>query len=73
LNKEVAQLIKKAKEQGWEVTLTNGGHYKWVNPLGAFFFSPKTPSDPRSISNIKRDMKAHGFIELTKKERKRRV
>jgi predicted RNA binding protein YcfA (HicA-like mRNA interferase family) len=68
--KEVLQLAKKATAQGWVVTRTKGGHYKWVNPLGQFFFSPSTPSDPRSVNNIKSDMKSLGFIEIAKKGRR---
>jgi hypothetical protein len=70
--KEVEQLIKKAQAQGWTILPTRGGHYKWINPIGAFFFSPKTPSDHRSIDNLKSDMKSYGFVELSKKERRRR-
>jgi hypothetical protein len=65
--KEVQQLIKKARLQGWVIVLTNGGHYKWTNPGGEFFFSPSSPSDPRSINNMESDLKARGFIEITKK------
>jgi hypothetical protein len=72
INKEIEQLIKKARSQGWTVEPTRGGHYKWITPSGAFFYSPKTPSEYRSIKNVKRDMKAYGFIEVTKKERRKR-
>jgi hypothetical protein len=65
--KEVLQLIKKAEEQGFIITKTGGGHWKWLSPTGSFFYSPHTPSDSRGISNIKRDMRVHGFIEIEKK------
>jgi hypothetical protein len=70
-NKELSSLIKQAKEQGWEVELTNGGHFKWRSPLGRFFFSAQTPSDIRALKNIKRDLRNNGFIELTRKKDRR--
>lgn len=70
INKELTKLITQATRQGWSVTLTNGGHYKWQAPNGKVFFSAKTPSDTRALKNIQRDLKSNGFI-LVKKERKR--
>lgn len=64
--KEVKQLIDQAECQGWNVVPTKKGHYKWLSPLGAFFFSASTPSDHRALLNIKRDLKRHGFIEIKK-------
>ena len=62
--RDIEQLIKEAVCQGWEVTPTKKSHYKWLSPLGAFFFSASTPSDHRAINNIKRDLKRYGFIEV---------
>jgi hypothetical protein len=47
--------------------MTKGHHYKWVSPLGRFFFSAYSPSDHRAIKNLKRDLKINGFLEITKK------
>jgi hypothetical protein len=68
--KEVQQLIKQAECQGWVVESTKGGHYKWLSPFGGFFFSASTPSDPRAINNIKKDLTRYGYIEITKKGKK---
>lgn len=65
--KELSMLIKEAECQGWIVTSTSKGHYKWVSPLGGFFFSASTPSDHRALKNIERDLARYGFIKITKK------
>lgn len=33
-NKEVEKIARKAKKQGWEVTVTGGNHLKFVPPGG---------------------------------------
>lgn len=70
-SKEFKTLIQDAREQGWVVELTRGGHYKWLSPLGGFFFSSQTPSDNRALSNLERDLRVNGFIKLVPKKRKR--
>jgi hypothetical protein len=70
-NKELSLLVRQAREQGWQVELTNGGHFKWQSPLGRFFFSAQTPSDIRALKNIKRDLRNNGFIELSRKAKRR--
>ena len=40
-------LFKAAKEQGWKVEYTDGGHLKWIPPEGEFAITPSTPSDGR--------------------------
>jgi hypothetical protein len=69
--KDLGELMSQAKEQGWSVTKTNGGHFKWLSPLGAFFFSSQTPSDRRALQNVKKDLRINGFIEIVKKKGKR--
>lgn len=71
-SKEFKTLINDAKQQGWTVELTRGGHYKWVSPLGKFFFSSQTPSDNRALANLERDLRVNGFIKLVSKKHKRR-
>lgn len=69
-SKEFKTLIKTAREQGWIVELTRGGHYKWVSPLGKFFFSSQTPSDNRALANLERDLRINGFIKLVPKRKR---
>jgi hypothetical protein len=65
--KDLTQLIKAAEHQGWEVTISNSGHLRWVSPTGGIVFSSRTPSDRRVIPRIKQDLRMRGFIELRKK------
>lgn len=67
MNKDLDKLIGQAKEQGWEIQLKRSGHYKWVSPAGKFVVSSSTPSDPRAIKNIVRDLKRYGFQITNKK------
>lgn len=71
LPKEVNQLVKQAKAQGWFITRTKTTHLKWMSPTGKFFFSSGTPSDSRAIKNLKRDLKVNGFLEFNNKKGRR--
>jgi aspartyl aminopeptidase len=70
-SKDVNNLIKEAEDQGWVITMTKNNHLRWTSPLGGFFFSSSTPSDFRVVHKIKKDLRMHGFIEITKKGRRR--
>lgn len=70
-SKDVNNLIKEAQSQGWIVTPTRNSHLRWTSPKGGFFFSSSTPSDFRVVHKIKKDLRMHGFIEITKKGRRR--
>lgn len=72
INKDMQLLMKEAKDQGWFVELTRGGHYKWQSPSGNLVFSSQTPSDYRAVQNLKRDLRMYGFIELKVKKKGRR-
>jgi predicted transcriptional regulator len=70
--RDIKQLIEKAQEQGWIIIKTSNNHYKWISPLGGLFYSASTPSDYKAIKNIKRDMKANGFIEIQRNGKRNR-
>ena len=69
--KDLQQLVKQAKKQGWEVSRTKGDHLKWVSPMGSFFFSASTPSDIRGLKNLKRDLRVNGFIQFKRQKGKK--
>jgi hypothetical protein len=69
--KEITVLAKQAIRQGWTITKTNGGHLRWTSPSGSFFFSALTPSDPRTIKNLQRDLRVNGFVVLERKKGRR--
>jgi hypothetical protein len=70
-SKEVQRLVKEAECQGWIVSLTKKNHYKWLSPIGKFFFSASTPSDHRAIKNLKQDLMRYGFVEVSRKGKNR--
>lgn len=46
--------VKKfAKERGWAVSLTGVGHLRFTKPDYETVFGPGSPSDSRSIANMK--------------------
>jgi hypothetical protein len=51
-NKEVAQLIRELRRRGWEVTPTNGDHWKARLGEHCVFFA-SSPSDRRSLRNTR--------------------
>jgi len=67
-NKDLSNLVRVASKQGWVITYTNGGHLRWVSPAGRTVFSSSTPSDRRSIKNIRKELRLRGFIELRTKK-----
>jgi len=70
-NKELGELIADAEEQGWVVSRRANSHLKWVSPGGEVVFSSASPSDPRAVSNIKRDLFRYGLIKLERKGKKK--
>lgn len=48
-------IAKRALAAGWTITPTNGGHYRWTAPDGAFFYTAASPSDRRAPKNVKRN------------------
>ena len=57
-------VFKKARRQGWTVTITGGCHWKLVppNPDAKIIYTARTPSDYRAFANFLSDMKRSGFI-----------
>lgn len=66
MNKDYAQLVKKAKKQGWTVVYGKGqgakGHPRLVPPDGGqFIVIPLTPSDHRSFLNTRAELRRAGL------------
>lgn len=62
-SKDLKPLMKRAKQQGWEVTTTRNGRIKWTSPAGGLpYFSSCTPSDRRAIHNITADLAKRGLL-----------
>lgn len=63
---QLKELQKEAKKQGWSITIAKAGHLKWRSPTGALVVTSQTPSDPRTIHNIVRDLQKRGFVRRKK-------
>lgn len=63
LSKELMSMARMARDQGWEVTETGGGHLKWTPPGGGeFYISSASPSSQRTIVNVKKDLATRGMV-----------
>lgn len=62
---ERKDLIALAKEQGWEVGRTEGGHLKFQSPLGKHVFGSGTPSDWRADQNLRMQLRRAGLKPVT--------
>jgi hypothetical protein len=70
--KAIQELKKQAEAQGWVVTYTKAGHYKWLAPNNnGMVICSSTPSDYHTINLLKRDLRVRGFIEVTKQKGRR--
>lgn len=45
-------VAEELRREGWMVTKTKGGHYRWAHPNGSIAFAASTPSDHRSWKNF---------------------
>lgn len=61
-SKDLRQLVTKATKQGWIIKRTGGNHLKWQPPRGQFVISSYSPSDPRAIKNIVRELEKRGYV-----------
>lgn len=50
--RDLRSTAKKAREQGWKIRETSGGHLAWKPPAGRTVFCPSTPSDSHSVANV---------------------
>lgn len=60
-NKEVRQLLRKAKKQGWDVSKRKSNHLLLESPDGATVMVPCSPSDWRSMKNCEAELKRAGM------------
>jgi len=59
---DLQKLIHVARKGGWSVQQRHGGHLCWRAPgRGAMLFSASTPSDWRSLANVRASLKRAGL------------
>lgn len=61
--KDLHPIIDAAREQGWRVMLRNGGHLMFLSSDRSVkpIFGPQSPSDHRSLKNVKRQLARSGL------------
>ena len=61
--KQMKLIIVLAKQLGWEVSLTNKGHYKFVSPdkTQPVIHLSGTPSDPKTYICSVAQLRRHGL------------
>lgn len=75
LNKDITDLIRLAREQGWKITYTKK-HVRWHPPgwtpggCETYYQTSRTPSDGNIVNTIKSDLQKKGLI-LDRSEWKR--
>lgn len=58
---EISQLIRKVRRlPGWTVELRKAGHYLATSPSGEQCFMPRSPSDWRSLLNVRAQLRRLG-------------
>lgn len=62
VKKELRPLVAAAVEQGWDVSISGGGHLRFKSPNGAIVFAPSTPrGGKRSIENTVAELRRKGL------------
>lgn len=62
MKREMKDIVKTLRSQGWTVTLTRSNHYRCQSPSGASTWTPSTPSDHRGIKNLRADLRRLGAV-----------
>lgn len=70
---DMRTLVSLAKEQGWTVSRTKRGHFRFVSPSGETLVTGGTPSDWRQMKNFVSDLKRRGLSINKKKNVKKNL
>jgi hypothetical protein len=57
MKKDLRKLMREARQCGWTIRQTGSSHWLWIAPDGQRFYSASSPGDPRTIYNIKADLR----------------
>lgn len=61
--KELKKLRDDLKKDGWLYRRTGKGHHQMKSPDGRHIVViPDTPSDPRTVKNVRQDLKRAGYV-----------
>lgn len=76
--REMNKLVREAKQRGWTVDHTHGGHWRFLREGAPPLYSSGTPQDGRTIANTLAMLRRHekGSTDMkieTRKERERQA
>lgn len=60
MKKDWKRFLKEVEAAGCEIETTNGGHVRIKTPTEGLVFAPSTPSDYRSLANIRSVLRRKG-------------
>ena len=58
---EIRSLMRKARDQGWDVGVTKSHHIRFRSPSGATVICPGTTSDHRAHKNARAQLRKAGL------------
>lgn len=61
MKKDVRQLCRKAREQGWSVETTQNNHIRLVSPTGEVTYTGGSPSASSAYRNLRASLKRMGL------------
>jgi hypothetical protein len=61
MKRDMPKLVRRARKAGWSVTKTGKQHWRFRSPNGATIFAPSTPSDRRSVMNVRANLRRAGL------------
>lgn len=57
MKKDMRQLMRQYRREGWSITPTGGGHWLWRGPNGETVTTSGTPGDYHSLANVKAQLR----------------
>ena len=57
MKRDLHRLLDEARHRGWTAELTSGSHWKLLGPDPQLLFTGSSPSDWRSLRNIRQDIR----------------
>jgi hypothetical protein len=57
MKRDLHRLLAEARHRSWVTELTNSGHWRLMGPERQLLFTGSTPSDWRSLRNLRQDIR----------------
>lgn len=57
MKRDLHRELEGARRRGWSVERTRGSHWRLKHPAGALVITAGTPSCPRSLANLRTDLR----------------